>query len=161
MKFDLSSAEHFMALAVTKARAGIRTGQTPFGACLVKDGRVLACEHNQVWKRSDITAHAEIVAIRAACHRLRTVDLTGAVLYSTCEPCPMCFAASHWARVSAVIFGAAISDAAACGFNELHISNRRLRQLGHSPVQVIGGVLRKECRELFAAWAKRKGHRVY
>ncbi len=60
----------FMRLAIAKARSGIRHGQTPFGACLVLNGRVLACEHNRVWQRTDITAHAEVTAIRAACRRL-------------------------------------------------------------------------------------------
>jgi len=72
-----------MRLAIEAARKGIAAGQTPFGACIAKDGRPVACCHNRVWKEMDITAHAEIAAIREACGKLGTVDLSGCVIYST------------------------------------------------------------------------------
>ena len=103
--------EKFMRLAINKAKQGIKQGQTPFGACISKDGEVISCVHNIVWESLDITAHAEISAIREACKKLNTVDLSGCVIYSTCEPCPMCFSACHWAKISKIVYGAQIEDA--------------------------------------------------
>lgn len=151
---DRAADEKFMRLAIAKTVEGIRKGQTPFGACIVLDGRVLSCAHNLVWKTTDITAHAEVAAIRAACRRLRTVNLEGAVIYCTCEPCPMCFAACHWARISRIVYGARIKDALLCAFNELTVSNARMKRLGKSPVAIEGGFLGKECAELFRLWER-------
>ncbi|MEO0073590.1 MAG: nucleoside deaminase, partial [candidate division WOR-3 bacterium] len=102
-----------MELAITQAARGIRKGQSPFGCILVRNGKVLSRAHNTVWQDCDPSAHAEVNAIRQACRRLRTIDLSGTVLYATCEPCPMCFGAAHWARIAKIVFGASIRDAAA------------------------------------------------
>ncbi len=153
--------EQYMRLAVDVARKGIAAGQTPFGACLVKADRVLACAHNGVWANLDITAHAEVQAIRAACTELQTVDLSGCVLYSTCEPCPMCFSASHWARVARIVYGAEIADAQRAGFHELMIANRTLKQLGESSIELAGGLLRGDCLALFDSWITRPDRRAY
>ena len=130
--------ENFMRLAIQKAKEGVKNRQTPFGACIVKNGKVIACVHNVVWKTTDITAHAEIHAIRKACKRLKTINLSGCTIYSTCEPCPMCFSAIHWARISKVVYGVGIKDAAKIGFNELAIPDRKLKELGKSPVKITG-----------------------
>lgn len=153
--------EHYMLLAVEVARKGIALGQTPFGACLVKANCVLACAHNGVWANLDITAHAEVQAIRAACAELKTVDLSGCVLYSTCEPCPMCFSAAHWARVARLVYGAGIVEAQRAGFHELMITNRTLKQLGKSSIELAAGLLRDDCLELFDTWMKRADRRAY
>lgn len=153
--------EEFMRRAIAKARQGIGIGQTPFGACIVRKGRLIACAHNVVWKTTDSTAHAEIHAIRQACRRLKTIDLSGSVLYSTCEPCPMCFGAIHWAKISTVMYGAAIKDARAAGFSELCISNRRMKRLGNSPVKIFGGLLDEEARPLFEEWKKSGKAKAY
>jgi len=144
----------FMRLAIEKAREGVKKGQTPFAACIVKAGKVIACCHNLVWKNNDITAHAEITAIRKACARLEKVDLSGCVIYSTCEPCPMCFAACHWARIRRVVFGCAIKDAKGYGFNELPVSNLKLRQLSKNKIKITPAVLRKDNIKLFDFWKK-------
>ncbi|MDD5745922.1 MAG: nucleoside deaminase [Candidatus Omnitrophica bacterium] len=157
----VSADEVFMRHALRTAEQGMRQGQTPFGSCIVKDGAVVVRAHNQVWLTGDITAHAEMVAIREACTRLRTIDLSGCWLYSTCEPCPMCFSACHWARLSRVVFGAKIRDAQRAGFNELTIPVRRMKQWGQSRVQVVGNVLGEEARELFRLWQAKKNHRIY
>ena len=146
-----------MRMAVEKAREGMLKGQTPFGAIIVKKGQVLVCEHNTVWKDCDITAHAEMRAVRRACRKLNTIDLTGATLYSTCEPCPMCLGAIHWAGVSMVVFGCRIRDAKKMGFSELTVSAARLKSLGNSPVKVTGGVLREECIDVMKLWEKLGG----
>lgn len=155
------SDEDFMRLAIGVAREGIGKGQTPFGACIVKAGKVVSCEHNRVWETTDITAHAEIVAIRKACEKLESIDLSGSVIYSTCEPCPMCFSAIHWARISKIVFGARIKDAERAGFSELSISNDSMIELGDSPVVVAGSFLRDECIALFTEWSARKDRKVY
>ena len=150
----------YMRRAIRKAKAGIAEGQTPFGACVVRDGRVLACAHNTVWAETDATAHAEINALREACRRAGTIDLAGSVVYSTCEPCPMCFSACLWARVSRVVFGARIEDAARCGFNEIPVSDRALLAQSGKRVALVEDLLREECLALFDAWARR-GRRAY
>ncbi len=145
--------EKYMRLAIEKTREGIRRGQTPFSACIVSgDGQVLACAHNVVWATTDITAHGEVNTIREACRFTGTIDLSGSTIYSTTEPCPMCFSAIHWARIKRVVYGASINDAQKAGFNELTISNELMKKEGGSPVETVGGVLRHECVALFKEW---------
>jgi len=153
--------EKFMRLAIEKARQGVRKGQTPFGACIVKGDKVVSCSHNLVWKNTDITAHAEITAIRRACKRLKTIDLSGCAIYSTCEPCPMCFAACHWARISRIAFGCTIKDAKKYGFNELKISNLELKKLAKNNIKITPAILVKENIGLFEFWKKQAKPRVY
>lgn len=157
----MTPGARFMRMAIGKAREGVRLGQSPFGACIVKDAEVIACEHNVVWAATDITAHAEVSAIRAACRRLQSIDLSGSVIYSTCEPCPMCFAACHWARIRAIVFGCSIADAQAAGFHELHISNEDLRRAGASAVELVPGFLRDECQAVFDEFAAHPARRTY
>lgn len=153
--------ERFMRLAIEKALEGISRGQAPFGACIVRGGEVIACEHNVVWATTDITAHAEVHAIRRACAALQTVDLSGCTVYSTCEPCPMCFSACHWARVERIVYGASIRDAQLYGFNELPVGNVELKHLGRSPVKIRGGLLVSACLELFRLWSQQGSRRTY
>lgn len=148
--------QDYMWLAVVKTRAGIAAGQTPFGACIVNSvGQVVSCAHNSVWASTDITAHAEIQAIRMACLTQGSVRLEGCTIYSTCEPCPMCFAACHWAGIERIVYGASIDDAQKAGFNELAISDEMMKRLGGSDVDLAGGILRDECVALFAEWRDR------
>ena len=151
----------YMRLAIEKAKAGIKKGQTPFGACIVKAGRVVGLAHNKVWDTMDITAHAEITAIRQACKALKTVSLKGCVIYSTCEPCPMCFSACHWAGISKIVYGANINDAKKAGFNELAVSNQRLIKLSQTAMKSVCGCLRNENRELFGFWQQMGLNKVY
>lgn len=155
------SDEKFMREAIAVATDGIEAGQTPFGACIVRDGRIITTAHNAVWGDTDITAHAEIRAIRDACRKLNTVDLSGCVIYSTCEPCPMCFAACHWARIFRIVFGARIEDAQKAGFSELAVSNEQMKTLGGSGVEIVGDFLRDECVGLFETWSARQDKRAY
>src|SRR5947209_10405649 len=103
----------FMWRAIEKAREGIGKRQSPFGAAVVRDGQVVAAAHNTVWLDTDPTAHAEVNALRQAAVALATIKLAGCVMYTTCEPCPMCLAAIHWAKLDRVVFGATIAAAAA------------------------------------------------
>ena len=141
-----------MKLAIAKTREGITAGQSPFGSVIVKGGRVVASTHNTVWRDTDPTAHAEVNCLRAAARALGTIDLAGCTLFSTCEPCPMCLAAIHWAKVDRVVFGASIDDAATAGFAELHVAAATLAEMGRSPLIVEGGLLRAECAQLFVEW---------
>ncbi len=133
----------------------------PFGACIVKGETVLAVAHNTVLKENDPTCHAEINAIGLASRVLKTYDLSGCAIYSTTEPCPMCFAAIHWARIAHLVYGTAIADVAALGFNELTISNEQLKATGRSPVNIYPGFLGEECRELLTQWLATPGQRIY
>ncbi len=157
----LACKKKWMLLAIKKARQGIRSGQTPFGACIVQGNKLISVAHNVVWRSTDITAHAEIHALRKACQKLKTIDLSGCVIYSTCEPCPMCFAACHWARISKVVYGAGIQDALKAGFNELLASNVQMKKICKSPLKIQGGFLRKENQALFREWKQLKKSKTY
>ncbi|MEI6915515.1 MAG: nucleoside deaminase [Armatimonadota bacterium] len=153
--------QDFMRLAIHTAEEGVKKGQTPFGAVIALEGKLIVAAHNVVWLTTDITAHAEINAIRQACRMLDSIDLTGCVIYSTCEPCPMCFSAIHWARIDRIVYGADIADAAECGFNEMAISNEELKQLGPSPVLLSGGFMQQECVQLLQAFRARGDSKLY
>jgi tRNA(Arg) A34 adenosine deaminase TadA len=141
--------------AIAVCRRGIDAGQSPFGAAIAtRGGQVICSTHNTVRAECDATAHAEINAIREACRRLGTIDLSGHVLATTCEPCPMCAAAIHWARLDAIAFGATIAAAQAAGFNELAFPSSALYEHGGSRVEVHAGVLRDACRGLFDEWLR-------
>lgn len=123
MKEDLANARQFMELAVEEARKGMHAGKGgPFGAVVVKDGKVISIASNEVLSSSDPTAHAEIVAIRRAGTMLKTYDLTGCVLYTTGEPCPMCFSAIVWANIQEVYYGAPMEEADTLGFRDTKIA---------------------------------------
>lgn len=151
----------FMQEAIKACKRGLKKGQTPFGCCIVQDGQVVIATHNHVWQNTDITAHAEVHAIRLACKKLKTINLENCVLYSTCEPCPMCFSAIHWARIPKIVYGASIKDAQKAGFNELSVSNQRLKTLGGLKTHLISGVLRSECQFLFQSWQNSPKKRAY
>jgi len=153
--------QRFMRMAIETAREGIEEGQTPFGACIVKDGEILSCAHNTVWETTDITAHAEINAIREACLRIGEVHLEGSTIYSTCEPCPMCFSACHWACIGTIIYGAGIEDAREAGFHELVISAAQMKAYGQSSMQIVPDFLRDENVGLFDLWRKTDNSRIY
>ena len=143
----------WMRRALAEARGNLaRPDGGPFGACIVRNGRVVAAARNTVLARRDPTCHAEVNAIRLVARKLGTHDLSGCRIFSTTEPCPMCFAAIHWAGIDEVVFGTRIADVARLGFRELTISNRTMRRLGDSEVRIVAGVLRKECLELLREW---------
>ncbi len=149
--------KRFMRLAIGKALAGIRKKNSPFGACIAKGNRLVAVAHNTVRGDCDSTAHAEINAIRLSCRKLKTIDLSGCTIYSTTEPCPMCFSAIHWAKIGEIVFGTRIGDVKKIGFSEIPLSDRRLRREGKLHVKVAGGVMRKENLELLKTWKKMGG----
>ena len=110
---------YYMAEAIKLAAKGMEKGDGgPFGAVVVKDGRIIGQGWNRVLKTNDPTAHAEIVAIRDACTHSNSYWLDGCTLYVNCEPCPMCLAAIYWARIERLCFGATRKDAASIGFDD-------------------------------------------
>ncbi|MFA5646232.1 MAG: nucleoside deaminase [Candidatus Ratteibacteria bacterium] len=151
-----------MRLAIKEAEknlSGIPAGG-PFGACIVKDGSVIAVARNTVL-REDATCHAEINAIRRASSLIQSFDLSGCDIYSTTEPCPMCFSAIHWSRINRIFFGTTIEEAAVAGFNELFISTLRMAELGGSRVEIVSGILHNECYTLFEQWKNFSGKESY
>jgi tRNA(Arg) A34 adenosine deaminase TadA len=151
----------YMDLAIAEARKAIAAAQIPVGAVLVRDGTIVCGAHNTVWRDVDPTAHGEMNAVRRAASTLRAVDLAGSTVYVTLEPCPMCLGALHWARISRVVYGASIADAAAVGFSEMPVPAVELARLGRSPLRVEAGPRRKECLALFDEWRASGKARTY
>ena len=113
----------FIKRAIDLATKNIAKGRGPFGAIIVKEGKIVSDGVNQVTENNDPTAHAEVQAIRKACEKLNTFDLSGCEIYSSCEPCPMCFSAIYWAHIDKVFFAATSIDAERAGFNDTYIYN--------------------------------------
>jgi len=150
-----------MFLALSQAQKNLADMQGgPFGACIVKDHKVIAKSRNTVLKQ-DATCHAEINAIRQASKKLKTYDLSGCWIYSTTEPCPMCFSAIHWARIDVLVYGNSIADAKSAGFNELSISCARMKTLGGSRLKIISGYMRDEANGLFKQWNGLSNKKLY
>jgi guanine deaminase len=151
----MTEYENLMTEAIAACERGIEAGQSPFGAAIAKrSGELIFAAHNKVRLTCDPSAHAEITCIRGACEKLGTIDLSGCIMATTCEPCPMCAAAIHWARLDAVYFGATIADAEEAGFNELAFPCKRLYTEGGSNVEVTTDVCRNDCRNLFVLWKR-------
>ena len=144
----------FMRMAIQAAREGMGKGEMPFGACIVHKGKVLAVAHNSAKADIDTTAHGEVQAIRAASRQLRQLNLPGATIYTTCEPCPMCFAACLWANLGRIVYACRIEDAAKAGIRQIPIPTIRMKQLSQSDVLITGDVLREDSLKLFDAWSR-------
>jgi len=123
----------------------------PFGAVLVRNGEVVGRGWNRVVELSDPTAHAEILAIRDACRRLRTHDLRDCVLYTSCEPCPMCLSAIYWARITRLVFAASAEEAAAVGFDDSRIREEVCRGWREREIQGFREP-DPEARDVLSAW---------
>jgi tRNA(Arg) A34 adenosine deaminase TadA len=145
--------EKFMAEAIALAIENVAQGGGPFGCVIVKGGKVVGRGVNRVTQTNDPTAHAEVVAIRAACHALGDFQLTGCELYTSCEPCPMCMAAVYWARPERVFFGATKDDAAHAGFDDSMIYEEFVLPYEKRRIPV-GQIGRREALKAFEAWAK-------
>lgn len=158
----LDPKREYMRRAIDDVMRNLKHGEGgPFGACIVRGSEVVAVAHNTVLKCLDPTCHAEVNAIRAAAQHLQNFDLSGCIIYSTTEPCPMCFSAIHWARIDGIVFGTSIEDARELGFNELSLKNETMVRMGGSSVAVHGNFMRDDCLQVFAAWRNTPGHRLY
>jgi tRNA(Arg) A34 adenosine deaminase TadA len=143
--------ESFMRRAIALSCQGVEEGGGPFGAVVVKDGRVVGEGRNNVVPGRDPTQHAEVVAIRAACAALGTHDLGGAVIYTSCEPCPMCLSAIWWARIGEVVYANDRGDAAAIGFDDAAIYEEVARPMEARSLP-IRRLLAAEALEAFRRW---------
>ncbi|MBG0858376.1 MAG: nucleoside deaminase [Bacteroidales bacterium] len=145
--------KYFLSQAVELARNGIIKGGGPFGAVISKEGEIIAEANNLVVLSADPTAHAEILAIRKASVALKTHDLSGCVIYTSCEPCPMCLGAIYWARIKKVVYASTRLDAAASGFSDNLIYDEMILSPGERKIDFIffpdaGG------KDVFREWDK-------
>ena len=137
----------FMRMAIKEAKKGIESHHGgPFGAVIVKDGKVVGKGHNQVLKNNDPTCHGEIMAIHKACKNLKTFDLIGCELYTTGEPCPMCYAAILWANIDKVYYGCTIQDNENIGFRDKKFYEMQQPEFRNKVVKELD---REKCLELF------------
>jgi guanine deaminase len=143
----------YLQQAIAEAVRGVQDQRGgPFGAVVVKDGTIIGRGCNQVTSTCDPSAHAEIVAIRAACAALRAFQLDGCDVYASCEPCPMCLGALYWARPRAIYFAATQKDAAAAGFDDAFIYEELARPVADRRLPLVRRAL-AEAQAPFAAWA--------
>jgi len=142
----------YMKLAVEEARKGIEAGEGgPFGAVIVKGDEIVGIGHNQVVKRHDPTCHGEIMAIHSACEKLGTFDLSGCVIYTTGEPCPMCLGAILWANIAKVYYGCNVIDTADIGFRDERFYEMSKPSAKASFVKELD---REECLKLYDEYKK-------
>jgi guanine deaminase len=143
----------FMERAIQLAMESVQSGRGgPFGAVIVKDAAIIAEGDNRVTSSNDPTAHAEILAIRLACAKLGVFELNDCELYTSCEPCPMCFGAIYWARLSRIYFASTAHDAAEVGFDDSLIYSEIPRP--HSARRIPSSqMMRNEALAAFRAWA--------
>lgn len=147
--------------AIREAEEGMRQGRGgPFGCVIVRNGEVIARGHNRVTSTNDPTAHAEVTAIREACHKLGTFQLADCTLFTSCEPCPMCMAAIYWARIAKVFYGNTRADAAAIGFDDDFI----YQQIALAPENrsiAMKPLLAAEAKTTFEAWQSKADKIAY
>ena len=137
--------EKFMRLAIDEAK----NAPFPFGCVLVKNNQVIATGKSGETNNFDPTAHSEINAIRSACKKLHSKDLSGVTLYSTCEPCLMCFSASWWANISRIVFGISLEESSKLFGPEILVSADYLNGKGANKIKIRGGVLKEEVLKLY------------
>jgi tRNA(Arg) A34 adenosine deaminase TadA len=144
--------EKFMRMAIELSENNVKQCQGgPFGAVIVKNGMVLACSANKVIQENDPTAHAEISAIRLACHKLGTHNLEGCEIYTSCEPCPMCLGAIYWAHIDKIYYANTKADAADIGFDDYFIYNELECKMVDRKLPFIQ-LLREEALSAFKLW---------
>jgi guanine deaminase len=145
--------ESFMREAIQLSLSNLEScNGGPFGAVIVKDGQIIARGANKVTSTNDPTAHAEVVAIRQACEKLQTFQLTGCEIYASCEPCPMCLGAIYWARLDKLYFANTKNDAAAINFDDKFIYEELEKPLEDRTL-FTSQLLRDEALEVFKKWS--------
>lgn len=132
----------------------------PFGAIIVKDGKIIAKAHNRVLRKKDPTAHAEMEAIRKACKKLKTPHLIGCDIYTSCEPCPMCLGAIMWARLDRVFYATSREDAKAIAFDDSYFYEQIAKNNQDRDIK-FKQVSKKEANEVMKKWADTKSQNTY
>ncbi len=150
----------FMREAIRLADESVRNGGGPFGAVIVKDGEIVAGSANSVTLNNDPTAHAEVNAIRQACGKLGTYDLSGCVIYTSCEPCPMCLGAIYWAHLDRIYYGNTKKDAAEIDFDDEFIYKELDKPMHERCVPLIP-VLGEEAIQTFRLWSLKEDKTEY
>lgn len=151
----------FMQRAIDLAKEGVRKGAGgPFGAVVVKDGKIVGEGHNKVTSTNDPTAHAEVTAIRDACANLGTFQLDDCTIYTSCEPCPMCLGAMYWARPKLVYMGCTREDAAAIGFDDQFIYDEIEKDIDNRQLKILR-LMRKDALEAFELWEEKQDRTDY
>lgn len=151
----------FMQTALEEAIRGVKMNHGgPFGAVVVRDGKIVSRGHNRVVETCDPTAHAEVIAIREASRILGRFDLSDCTLYTTCEPCPMCLGAILWARIGRVVFGCSRADAASAGFDDSEFHDV-FRGGNENPLVRMRQKDREACLEAFRIWTGKDDKVVY
>ena len=146
------ASPEFLRHAIRLATENVASGAGgPFGAVIVRDGRVVGEGVNTVTASNDPTAHAEVNAIRAAAKALGTFTLAGCELYSSCEPCPMCLAAAYWARIDAICYGASAADASRAGFDDAFLYQELSKDRAERALPATQ-LLSDEAQASFKAW---------
>ncbi|MGL5822361.1 MAG: nucleoside deaminase [Sarcina sp.] len=145
--------KEIMNLCVESCMEGMKNHEGgPFGSAIVKDGKIIAVGHNKVIGTNDPTAHGEVTAIREACKKLGTFDLSGCELYTTSEPCPMCMSAIIWANIKKVYYGCTVQDARDIGFRDEHILNFLNNGCKDKEILDLEGIDKSECMKAFEFW---------
>ena len=153
--------KEFMRRAIALAQNGIDANQGgPFGAVVVKKGEIIGEGCNRVTSTNDPTAHAEVVAIRAACEKLGSFQLDDCVLYTSCEPCPMCLGAIYWARPARVFYACTREDAANIGFDDEFIYEEIEKNFEHRQMKLVN-LMRDEGLTVFEKWADKTDKTEY
>lgn len=151
---NLEKHAEFMRLAIALSAKNVTENiGGPFGAVVVKDGAVVAASGNKVTSTNDPTAHAEVSAIRLACDKLNTFDLSGCVIYTSCEPCPMCLGAIYWAKIDTIYYANTKVDAENIGFSDKFIYEELEKEMGNRSLPIIQ-LMRDEALEAFKLWEK-------
>jgi guanine deaminase len=161
MPVGASNSERLMSQTIALALENVRSGKGgPFAALVVKEGKILGEGTNLVTLMNDPTAHAEILAIRAACKKIASFELTGCEIYATCEPCPMCLGAIYWARLARIYFAANSADAAHAGFDDSLIYAEVNKPATTRKIP-MAQLLREDALNVFRAWEQKPNKITY
>ena len=156
----MNNIEKFMMRAIELSRKSITKGGGPFGCVIVSDNKIIAEGYNQVTKNNDPTAHAEIVTIRKACDLLKTFNLNKVILFTSCEPCPMCLSAIYWAHINKVYYANSRNDAALIDFDDEHIYNELKLDIHQRKIE-MSQIKNEEALEVFKLWKKTENKTKY
>jgi guanine deaminase len=156
----MSDDKKFLRKAIEIAASGIRDGGGPFGAVIIKNGSIITGSNNRVVLNTDPTAHAELLAIREAARLLGTYDLSGCVLYTSCEPCPMCLGAIYWSGIKRVVYASGRHEAANAGFVDELIYNEITLDPSKRQVTFLR-IEDHEATEVFRKWDEYEGKTTY
>jgi tRNA(Arg) A34 adenosine deaminase TadA len=159
-KMNTTFNEKMMRKAIALSKKSVSIGGGPFGAVIVKDGKIIASGHNVVTLKNDPTAHAEIFAIRKAAHKLGTFSLAGCEIYTSCEPCPMCLSAIYWARIEKIYYANTKKDAAKVDFDDSFIYEQIALPYEKRSIPIVQ-MLRNEAIETFRIWENKRDKTEY